>query len=183
MGKLTFFLVLLPVLGLAYHDKCIPECSPTGIHPNKGGPNCRCTPEANLPGCQIYACKPGENSQTEFTCMCTPEIHPRSCVSLRCNNSTFSVSTEDGSETAGVDSTACNKLCNCRQQPPDCTATSEDQIDGAPDCTCTPDYWTTGCTLRPCRKGDTHDQLYVCECTKEYSPDFCYKPMCTGLLG
>ncbi len=183
MENTALFLILLPVLCLAYHDTCIPDCVQGAKAPNAGGAMCRCTHSVPLPGCQVSPCKPGEDSDKEYTCSCTPENKPEGCVNPRCNNSTLSVTDGDESQTASVDSLSCNKLCKCRAQPADCTKSSVAPGKGGPPCTCTPDNWISGCTMKPCKRGDNHDLYWFCECTKDFCPDFGYTPICKSLLG
>ncbi len=175
MEKTALFLLLLPVLCLAQQDKCIPDCVRGAIAPNAGGAMCRCTYSASLPGCQVSPCKPGEDSDKEYTCSCTPENKPLGCVNPRCNNGTLSASAGAG---WGWGSGSCNNQCNCRAQPADCTKSSVAPEDGGPACTCTPDNWISGCTMKPCMRGDNHDQYWFCECTRDFAPDFCYTPLC-----
>lgn len=185
MQKLAFFLlvVLVPVALAQIHGQCIPDCKPGDVPPNQGGPPCTCLSTAALPGCRVSPCKAGENSDEEYTCACTPEIRPTGCVNPRCTNGTeVSSATASNGPASDTFMFGCGNLCKCEKQPADCTKSSGNPSDGAPACTCTPDNWLTGCTMRPCRRGDNHDLYWFCECTAEYAPDFCYTPQCESLI-
>lgn len=183
MEKVSMLIVLLPFLVLAQtQNQCIPECVEGDVPPNKpGGLPCLCTVNVALPGCTVPACKPGEDASGAFTCQCTPESHQSQCVSLRCTNGTEAHSSVATASSQPIDQAtvpSCNNLCNCGVQPADCTTNSGDPIDGAPACSCNPIVWSTGCTLKPCQKGDTGEDDYFCLCTDSYAPDFCLSPQC-----
>lgn len=63
---------------------------------------------------------------------------------------------------------------------PDCTATSMAPTKGGMACMCTPKFHPPGCTIAPCRDGETSDGPYKCQCTKTNRPLDCVELLCTN---
>lgn len=174
----TTWLIKLSTASSYAISSCLRDCGADDAGPYHGGTACKCNYANHPPGCTLAPCKIGDSTETDYNCLCSEEFSPRWCVTTRCTQKLSSGITSisnNQSSTAGCS----GQICKCDELPISCKYQCGDQdcMREAP-CTCVNLFWPDGCTLAPCKPGDSGDGYYACECNAENHPDFCYNSPC-----